>query len=293
MGIQELTGFWKGHDKKTKNNFPIATTMRDTIFSVLVLAVVMAAAAPGGIQRGEQLGVVGKPDKRVAMMASSGMMSMRLGGWSEENPADDEIQALVDRVKPDVGNHFGKNLNVFEAKTYRYQPVSGSMYIIKVHVGNDEYIHVKIWEKKWQNFYKPLGVQEGEKLEDPIMLEDNFEALEDNRKDGCNPNPCRNGGKCYSAADKTINCECTDDYKGEFCEKNNANKPRAYKLTQEGNAINQQANREIEPSPSKEQNVVEPRGVCYALKVSCANGHENDCCGGLYCKEDIKQCVNW
>merc|ERR1711990_900453 len=172
MGIQELTGFWKGHDKKTKNNFPIATTMRDTIFSVLVLAVVMAAAAPGGIQRGEQLGVVGKPDKSVAMMASSGMMSMRLGGWSEENPADDEIQALVDRVKPDVGNHLGKNLNVFEAKTYRYQPVGynkRSMYIIKVHVGNDEYIHVKIWEKKWQNFYKPLGVQEGKKLEDPIM----------------------------------------------------------------------------------------------------------------------------
>jgi len=201
--------------------------MRYTIFSVLVLAVVMAAATPsGGIQGGEQLGGMGKPDNSVAMMASSGMMSMRSGGWSEEQPADDEIQALVDRVRPDVGNQLGKNLNVYEAKKYTYQVVSGFMYIIKVHVGNDEYIHVKIWEKAWENFYNLEGVQKGKKLEDPMetdadawTLEDNFEVLEDNRKGDCGGLTDKYPTDYCGKVKETGECESMDEIKIKYCVK--------------------------------------------------------------------------
>ena len=39
-------------------------------------------------------------------------------------------------------------------------------------------------------------------------------------RDPCNPNPCKNGGKCTPNGDK-FTCSCTAGWKGDTCETSN------------------------------------------------------------------------
>ncbi|XP_007493842.2 leukocyte cysteine proteinase inhibitor 1-like [Monodelphis domestica] len=71
---------------------------------------------------------------------------MMAGGLSEARPATEEIQKKVDQVK----SQFQKKSNVecteFKAESYKTQVVAGTIYYVKVHIGNNKYIHMKILE---------------------------------------------------------------------------------------------------------------------------------------------------
>ncbi|XP_058478904.1 cystatin-B-like [Solea solea] len=73
---------------------------------------------------------------------------MKCGGVSDiAKDADEEIQKLCDSVKSQVEAKVGKNVAVYAAKSYKSQVVAGTNYFIKVHVGGDEHLHLRIYCK--------------------------------------------------------------------------------------------------------------------------------------------------
>jgi cystatin-A/B len=69
---------------------------------------------------------------------------MREGGFKTAAPATPDIQAILDGVKGAVEERLGTTLPVFVAHTYSTQVVAGINYLVKVAVGDDKYIHVKV-----------------------------------------------------------------------------------------------------------------------------------------------------
>ncbi|XP_044522675.1 cystatin-A1-like [Gracilinanus agilis] len=71
---------------------------------------------------------------------------MMAGGLSESRPATEEIQNMVDAVKSQFQKKSNEECTEFKAVSYKSQVVAGSMYYVKVHTGNNKYIHLKIFE---------------------------------------------------------------------------------------------------------------------------------------------------
>ncbi|XP_065065315.1 cystatin-A-like [Rhopilema esculentum] len=68
------------------------------------------------------------------------------GGFGPVTAADEKTQKLINAVKPQVEEKLGKDFQVYKAVTYREQVVAGSNYLVKVNVGNGDYIHLLIFE---------------------------------------------------------------------------------------------------------------------------------------------------
>ncbi|CAN9506293.1 unnamed protein product [Ophioblennius macclurei] len=97
-------------------------------------------------------------------------MDIICGGFTETRKADGETQQLCDAVKKHVEKRTGKNFSVFTAHSYRSQLVHGINFIIKVHVGGDEYIHILVFMTlpTEGGDHELHGLQEGKTEKDPI-----------------------------------------------------------------------------------------------------------------------------
>ncbi|XP_074477397.1 cystatin-B-like isoform X2 [Sebastes fasciatus] len=73
---------------------------------------------------------------------------MMCGGIGEVKDANEEVHKICESVKPHAEKQAGKTFDVFTAKTYKTQLVSGTNYFIKVHVGGEDHVHLRV--------YKPL-----------------------------------------------------------------------------------------------------------------------------------------
>ena len=67
-----------------------------------------------------------------------------VGGPTEERDADDEVKKIATELKKQVEEKRNATFSTFEAVKYTTQVVAGVMYRIKVKVGDDQYLHLRV-----------------------------------------------------------------------------------------------------------------------------------------------------
>ncbi|KAM9300884.1 cystatin-B-like [Morus bassanus] len=82
---------------------------------------------------------------------------MLCGGTSAARPATEETQKIADEVKSQIEEKEGKTFDVFTAVEFKTQVVAGTNYFIKVHVGNDEFVHLRVF-RSLPHENKPLSL---------------------------------------------------------------------------------------------------------------------------------------
>ena len=69
---------------------------------------------------------------------------MMCGGFGESRDADDKAKELAKEMKPKVEEALKKTFSEFEAVKFTTQVVAGTNYKIKVKVGDEKYVHIKV-----------------------------------------------------------------------------------------------------------------------------------------------------
>lgn len=68
------------------------------------------------------------------------------GGTGEEKAASDEVQALLESVKAEIVAKLGSEPAQFKATHFKTQVVAGTNYFIRVLIGDDKHVHVRIYK---------------------------------------------------------------------------------------------------------------------------------------------------
>nr|XP_055053925.1 cystatin-A-like [Misgurnus anguillicaudatus]XP_055053926.1 cystatin-A-like [Misgurnus anguillicaudatus] len=99
-------------------------------------------------------------------------MENKMGEWSPEMPATQEIQEISDQVKSDAEKAVDQNFSVFTAIKYRVLSLfGGTHYLIKVNVGCDKYIQLKVVRVLMSQGIEKIqfeGYQYPKTLDDPL-----------------------------------------------------------------------------------------------------------------------------
>ncbi|XP_076054774.1 cystatin-B-like [Oratosquilla oratoria] len=70
---------------------------------------------------------------------------MMCGGTSSVKPASEEVQALLAPLQADAEDKVGKKFKEFTLVGYKTQVVAGTNYFAKVHIGDGEHIHMRVY----------------------------------------------------------------------------------------------------------------------------------------------------
>ncbi|XP_069886191.1 cystatin-A isoform X1 [Dipodomys merriami] len=67
------------------------------------------------------------------------------GGLTEARPATPEIQEIANQVKQQLEEKTNETYEEFEAVEYKSQVVAGTIFYIKMRVGDGRYTHIKVF----------------------------------------------------------------------------------------------------------------------------------------------------
>ncbi|XP_049421878.1 leukocyte cysteine proteinase inhibitor 1-like [Epinephelus fuscoguttatus] len=94
--------------------------------------------------------------------------------WSETEDATEETQRICNQVKGQVEKQTGENYGEFKAVKYR-ENVGKELFLIKVHVGGADYIHLRVIQFIWflrcvpQKVDILSGVEQHKTKDDPLV----------------------------------------------------------------------------------------------------------------------------
>ncbi|XP_076975144.1 cystatin-B [Tamandua tetradactyla] len=71
---------------------------------------------------------------------------MMCGASSASQPATAETQQIADQVKAQLEEKENKKFPVFSAVEFKHQVVAGMNFFIKVHVGDDHFVHLRVFQ---------------------------------------------------------------------------------------------------------------------------------------------------
>ncbi|XP_049912499.1 cystatin-A5-like [Epinephelus moara] len=100
-------------------------------------------------------------------------MATGMGEWSETMDTTEETQKICDQVKDQVEKQTGENYGVYTAVKYRnLHLIGGKHYLIKVHVGGEDYAHLMVVQVTGTQFPTPpslRGVEQHRTKDDPLV----------------------------------------------------------------------------------------------------------------------------
>jgi len=76
-----------------------------------------------------------------------------VGGKSDAQPISSQTHSLVQEMKTHILSkaNLSSSHSVFEPVSERKQVVAGINHFVKIHIGDDKYIHATIWQKPDQS----------------------------------------------------------------------------------------------------------------------------------------------
>ncbi|XP_068604056.1 cystatin-B-like [Brachionichthys hirsutus] len=94
----------------------------------------------------------------------------RCGGCSHPGKPDSDTELICEKVKPHAELKTGKKFDKFTPVKCSKQVVAGTNHFIKVRVGGDEYVHLRVHEKLpcAGGEIELTAIQEGKSLEDEL-----------------------------------------------------------------------------------------------------------------------------
>ena len=89
---------------------------------------------------------------------------MIVGGFTEHQEITDDVAELVTGLKSDVEGALSAAFEIFEPRTFASQVVAGTNYMVRVHIGDEKHVMVKL--------HKPLPHRE----QTPHLMSASFEG---------------------------------------------------------------------------------------------------------------------
>ncbi|XP_008587686.1 PREDICTED: cystatin-B [Galeopterus variegatus] len=84
---------------------------------------------------------------------------MMCGAASATQPATAETQDIADQVRAQLEEKEKKKFPIFKAVSFKSQVVAGMNYFIKVHVGDDDFVHLRVF-RSLPHENKPLTLSD-------------------------------------------------------------------------------------------------------------------------------------